>query len=362
MAHLRKGKTKSLLNASIDSALLAVEVYNKPRTTFRSETYISLMIMAWVRLFHAHFNVSMGDKYYYKKKNGHYETIDGERKAWELSTCIKKYGNLDAAQEKNLEFFIKLRNKIEHRHIDKHDIDYQIFGECQALLYNYETTLIKLFGEEYSINEALVYSLQFSHLRTPGQKKSNKAALSKNLIEIISFVEKSRKGLEDSVYDSMEYSVKLIQVPKISNTNRADTAIEFVKWDSLSTEDKEAYEKVSALIKDKKVTVQGVNVKRFKPGEVISEVNAKLNGVTITSSLHVTLYKLFEVRPSKDADDPFETKSAYCLYDETHDDYVYEQAWVDFLIHFLQTQAFTPTELRTKEKAGEKLDIKKYAI
>jgi len=33
---LRKGKTKSLLESSIDAALLAVEVYNKPRTTFRS--------------------------------------------------------------------------------------------------------------------------------------------------------------------------------------------------------------------------------------------------------------------------------------------------------------------------------------
>lgn len=362
MALLRKGKTKSLLEASIDSALLAVEVYNKPRTTFRSEAYISLMIMAWVRLFHAHFNVSIGDKYYYKKKNGRYETIDGERKAWELATCIKKYGQLDAAQEKNLEFFIKLRNKIEHRHIDKRDIDYFIFGECQAFLYNYETTLIKLFGEEYSINEALVYSLQFSHLRTSGQKKSNKAALSKDLMELMGFVDKFRNGLEDSIYDSMEYSVKLIQVPKISNTNRADAAIEFVKWDALSEEDKEAYEKVSVLIKDKKVTVQGVNVKRFKPSEVVSEVNAHLNVTAITSNLHVTLYKLFDIRPPNGVDDPFETKAAYCLYDETHGDYVYEQAWVDFLIHFMQIQAFTPAELRAKENAGDKLDINGYEI
>jgi hypothetical protein len=362
MAQLRKGKTKSLLEASIDSALLAVEIYNKPRTTFRSEAYISLMIMAWLRLFHAHLNVSIGDRYYYKNKNGRYDTVDGERKAWELSTCIKKCGNLDAAQEKNLEFFIKLRNKIEHRHINKRDIDHLIFGECQSLLYNYETTLINLFGEEYSINESLVYSLQFSHLRTSGQKKSNKSALSKDLMEVMGFVEKFRNGLEDSIYDSMEYSVKLIQVPKISNTNRADAAIEFVKWDSLSAEDKEAYEKISVLIKDKKVTVQGVNVKRFKPSEVVSEVNANINGVSITSNLHVTLYKIFEIRPINGADDPFDTKSVYCLYDETHGDYVYEQAWVDFLIHFMQTQAFTAAELRAKEKAGDKMDIKAYEI
>lgn len=33
MMKLRKGKTKSNIESSIDSALLAVEIYNKPRTT-----------------------------------------------------------------------------------------------------------------------------------------------------------------------------------------------------------------------------------------------------------------------------------------------------------------------------------------
>ena len=70
---LRKGKTKSTLEASIDSALLAVEIYNKPRTTFRTDAFIALMIMAWTRLFHAFFNSTIGDRYYYKKKNGRYE-------------------------------------------------------------------------------------------------------------------------------------------------------------------------------------------------------------------------------------------------------------------------------------------------
>ena len=52
---LRKGKTKNYLETSKDAALLAVEVYNKPRTNFRSQGYITLMVIAWTRLFHAHF-------------------------------------------------------------------------------------------------------------------------------------------------------------------------------------------------------------------------------------------------------------------------------------------------------------------
>ena len=158
---LRKGKTKTMLESSIDSALLAVEVYNKPRTSFRSEAYITLMIMAWTKLFHAYFNSTVGDKYYYKKKSGRYETVDGEKKAWDIGKCIKEYRKLNTPVERNLQFFIRLRNKIEHRHINKREIDTLIFGECQSLLYNYENLLLEIFGQSYAINQALVYSLQF---------------------------------------------------------------------------------------------------------------------------------------------------------------------------------------------------------
>jgi hypothetical protein len=37
---LRKGKTKTILESSIEAALLAVEIYNKPRISFRIEGYI----------------------------------------------------------------------------------------------------------------------------------------------------------------------------------------------------------------------------------------------------------------------------------------------------------------------------------
>ena len=134
-----------------------------------------MMIISWTRLFHAHFNHTIGNKYYYKKKSGRYKRVDGERKAWELTTCIKKYKKLSEPVKKNLQFFIKLRNKVEHRHIDTREVDAVIFGECQALLYNYENLLIELFGTQYALNEALVYSLQFSQLRTKGQIKSGKS-------------------------------------------------------------------------------------------------------------------------------------------------------------------------------------------
>ena len=163
---LRKGKTKTLLESSIDCALLAVEIYNKPRTPFRVESFITHMVMSWTRLLQANFNYNIGETFFYKEENGRYKIIDGEKKALELKTCIQKYGGLTEAVGSNLDFFIKLRNKIEHRTISKDEIGLVIFGECQYLLYNYENELIKLFRSEYAINESLAYSLQFSRLRT----------------------------------------------------------------------------------------------------------------------------------------------------------------------------------------------------
>lgn len=357
---LRKGKTKAILEASIDSALLGVEIYNKPRTNFRSEGFITLMVMAWTRLFHAYFNTEIGDKYYYKKKNGRYDTADGERKAWDLTTCIKKYGKLSKPVESNLLFFIKLRNKIEHRHIDKREIDTVIFGECQSLLFNYENKLIELFGNDYSINEALVYSLQFSQIRTKQQEKASRSVLSKDLADIVGFVEKYRNSLDENTYNSQEYSIKLIQIPKISNTNRADAAVEFVRWDELNDEDKVAYEQVAVIIKDKTVKIEGANIRRLKPSEVKDNVNEVLNRQEITQNLHTVLYKIFSIRPPNGAEDPFDTNSEFCLYDETHNDYVYQDAWVDFIVHFMQTTQFTPAQLRDMVRKGEELNVEEF--
>lgn len=360
MAKLRKGKTRTILESSIDSALLAVEVYNKPRTTFRSEAFITLMVIAWTRLFHAHFNSTIGDRYYYKRKNGRYELIDGERKSWELGTCVKKYAALSSSVEKNLQFFIKLRNKIEHRHIDKREVDVLIFGECQALLCNYETLLIELFGQRFALHEALVYSLQFSQLRTAKQNEASKSALSRDLSDLAGFVEKYRSSLSDDEYNSQEYSIKLIQIPKISNTDRSDAAIEFVRWDALSDEDKAAYEQITVIVKDKRVTLEGANVRRLKPTEVVAEINENFNAYNVTTNLHVVLYKLFKIRPKNGSDDPFETNAKYCLYDEPHGDYVYQPEWIDFVVNYLQVSGAQPAELRKKLKDGEFLDAGEF--
>ena len=352
-----------MLESSIDSALLAVEIYNKPRTPFKVENYISLMIIAWMKLFHAHFYHTQGNIFYYKKKNSkRYELIDGERKAWELKTCIRKYGLLKEPVKKNLEFFIKLRNKIEHRYFSKEDIGIDIFGECQALLYNYENVLVLMFGEEYALNENLAFSLQFSSMHAKEQYMASKKMLSRDIKEIRKFIEKYRSDLSEYIFNSREYSIRLIQIPKILNNPRKNVpAIEFVNWSNLSENDKENYGKVTALIKNKTVKVEVINPGKLRAGDVLKKVLEKTPTKRFSHYDHRYLYYIFSIRPiSKEKLDPRKTNTKYCHYDELHGDYVYQESWAEFLIKIIKEKKIKQKKWKSNFKKRKKLNIKEY--
>lgn len=80
----RVGKNlRPYLNKARDSALLAVEVYNKPAISFKSVAYVALMVIAWTSLLHAIF-LRKHQRPYHKAANGRYIKVDGDYKHWEL--------------------------------------------------------------------------------------------------------------------------------------------------------------------------------------------------------------------------------------------------------------------------------------
>lgn len=361
MIVLRQGKAKTILENSINSAFTAVETYNRPRTQFRIENYIILMIIAWTKLFHAYFQSTMGERYFYKEKNGRFKRIDGEKKAWELAECIKNYqkrkpeNKLSEPVVANLKFFIGIRNKIEHRYWDSSALDILLFGECQSLLYNYENLVVELFGDDYSINTSLAYALQFSHLRANEQLMAQRELLSRDMQDIKKYIDKYKTDLPQEVYDSQEYSIKLLQIPKISNTNRSDLAVEFVNWNSLSDEDKDNYNKVTAIIKDKIIKQNVSNANMLKPIDVRNAVKEK-TGEEISQSNHTDLWKAFSVRPNTKSDAKFDTLTKYCVYDEPHNDYLYTSEWVDFIVKLILEHGFKKDNIHNKCKGMLKIE------
>lgn len=361
MITLRQGKAKTILDNSINSAITAVETYNRPRTKFRIENYIILMVIAWTKLFHAYFQTTIGERYFYKEKNGRYKKIDGEKKAWELKECIKQYQK-NAGRDKlsdgvvaNLNFFIGIRNKIEHRYWDSSTLDILLFGECQSLLYNYENLLVELFGNDYSLNTSLAYALQFSQIRANEQLTAQRELLSKDMQDIKKYIDKYKTDLPQEVYDSQEHSIKLLQIPKISNTKRSDLAVEFVNWNTISEEDKENYNKVTAIIKDKIVKHNVSNANMLRPIDVRNAVREK-TGVEISQSNHTDLWKAFSVRPHAKSEAKFDTLTKYCIYGEPHNDYLYTSEWVDFIVKLVLEFGFNKENIHNNCKKTLKIE------
>jgi hypothetical protein len=233
-----------------ESALLAVETYNRPGTSFRSGGFIVLMCIAWTALLHAIF-FKHGTKPFYRSENhrGHFKIVDGDRKAWELSTCITQYWAGDNPPErKNLEFFVGLRNKIEHRYMPALDIG--IFGECQALLFNFEDMTGREFGEKYAVNESLSLALQFSRARSELQDRAIRTLHHSLARNIAAYVDGFRSSLSNEILGDPRFSYKVFLIPQPANhQNTADLAVEFLKFDASKPEEMERYERIVSLIK-----------------------------------------------------------------------------------------------------------------
>ena len=199
-------------------------------------------------------------------------------------------------------------------------------------------------------------------MRTMEQDIASKKMLSRDIKEIRKFIEKYRSELTEEVFNSQEYSIRLIQIPRIlNNPKKTVPAIEFVNWSTLSEEDKKNYEKVTAIIKNKTVKIEAVNPGKLKAGDVLKKVLEKTSIKKFSHYDHKCLYYLFSIRPIKEENkDPFETNTKYCHYDEAHNDYVYQNLWAEFLIKIINEERITREQWRKRFKNRQKLNIPEY--
>ena len=339
-------EVKTLVQKARDSALLAVETYNRPTANFRSGAYVLLMTVAWTSLFHAIFFRRKIKPFYRKTNPRRYVKIDGESKRWELKECLQQFHKDDNPPvRKNLEFFIGLRNKIEHCSLAQ--LDPELYGECQAMLLNFDSMLTLEFGASYAIHGGLSFMLQFSNdgprkpsaLRGKSEQRTFKA--------IKQYVDGFRSALSTEVQSALEYSFKVYLVPKIGNHASGEAvAVEWVKYDPTKPEEMKRYEKIVAMIKPKEVRV--ANLGFLKAGQVAAKVSTRL-GKRFTTYDHQLCYQHFNVRPRGGSTDPASCDTRYCQYDDLHKDYAYDPAWVDFLADKL-SNAETYAMIITKNK------------
>ncbi|MEO7412577.1 MAG: DUF3644 domain-containing protein [Opitutaceae bacterium] len=219
-----------LIHKSREAALAAVQIFNNPQITFKSEMFIVLMNIAWTYMLHAHYR-TQGIEYRYFKQTGKNRRFDrtakGAYKFWELERCLNEnpcpVGN-DAAN--NLRFLIGVRHEIEHQMTTK--IDASFSAKFQACCLNYNEHIKKFFGDDHAIDKHLSFSLQFSSITREhaGQLEAQPTLPG----HIKSFVEGFEANLTEDQFNSPKFAYRVLFVAKTANRKgQADEVIEFVK-------------------------------------------------------------------------------------------------------------------------------------
>ncbi len=317
--------TRSFIEKSHQSALLAVEIYNKPMISYRSEGFIVMMMIAWTSLFHA-ILLSDGEKIKYKEKD--------EENYLDLRKCIRKFfGKQKKEIEANLNLLIEVRDRIVHR--EDPVIDEKLFGYCQACLNNYIELLNERFGNNFQLPISLAHSIQFSKKYEPQQLEIFKRNKNEYSYKILDFIKKYEDNLyksEPNVYKSQSYCLRIYIVPKLVKEKSADASVEYINYNLDDEQVSENIGKAILLIKENRVGGD-----HFKASEVCRIIidrmkNTKGDNWKFSPSVHHSkAAKYFNIREGYKTDTPEKTKKEYCLYEPLFKSYIYTKQWIDFL-------------------------------
>ena len=252
-----------LLAKSREAALNAVQTFNNPLTTFKTETFIVLMVIAWTSLLHAYYRGNKIEYRYFQqgpKRRKFYRTESGEYKHWELKRCLRsKSCPLDGPVKSNLRFLIGLRNEIEHHR--SAGVDEELTGRYLACCLNFEQAICTLFGPEYSLGTEMAVALQFRDLSAVPEATEAQHPLPAN---VASYLQKFDDSLSAEEFQSPRYSYRLIFTRKLANTpGQADRAIEFIAPDS----------ELAQVINQQYVVLKEVERPKYLPGEITKLMN-----------------------------------------------------------------------------------------
>lgn len=254
-----------LLTKSKEAALNAVQTFNNPLTTFKTEAFIVQMIIAWTYLLHAYYRREGVDYRYSEVVNVRrrfHRTKAGAYKYWSLEDCLKyKDCPVDKPTKQNPFFLIGLRHEVEHRMCL--GLDEQMSARYLACCLNYEAALTKLFGVKQGVAKYLAVSLQFSEMLLDPSEDVTPATLP---APIAQYIQEFDAALDDDDFKSPKFAVRLIFTRKLANhRGQADSVIEFVAADS----------QIGTAINKQYVVLKDVEKPKLRAGEVVALIKGE---------------------------------------------------------------------------------------
>ena len=316
------------LNEAKRLAVKAIDEYNC--STGHYADFIGTMVRAWLYLLQAEFQRDHID-YRYKEAHGDPVLIDGEPKLWDvLKSAKERFPATNDPVRINLELFIALRNKVEHRY--EHALKAAAGGRAHALVINFEQELVAQFGVEHSLADRLRFPLFVESITAPDRKDTIKAA--RALLAAQTVLAKFDAGLDAKVLDDQRYDFRVRLVPMLGPKSDADAAFEFVKLDELTDDERKVMVAAgrSGQVVTKFKTMPVSSAGCMLPKQVVSAVQKRVS-FEFNMSFHTRLWKHFQLHPVRwVAPNGGETMSEWCIPDEPTRQYVYTPAWVDKIV------------------------------
>lgn len=331
-----------MIEASREEAQLAVRLYNDPAESRSFEGFIVHMHMAWLYLLHAEFTRDGVDFRYWRTRGRarRLERVDGEPKRWELATCVQhRWADEKNPIRANLDFFICLRNKIEHRYARHQEaLAATVAGQAQALLLNYEEELIAQFGVQASLATRLRFPVFIGSFTSEGERTLRRLR-SQLPAPFRKFIAEYDAGLDESVSTDSRYELRLRVLQELAPKDPDAMPVQFTRFDDLTEEERATVEAIGrkghVVVREQKRQVIGHGL--LKPKEaakaVQDQIPFRFNVNHFTNS-----WKNLRVRPPVGDPHPERTDERYCIYDERHKDYGYTTAYVSKLVRECQAE------------------------
>lgn len=330
----RPPRWHATLDASVDEACLAVRLYNDPAEPRCFEAFPVHMHLAWLYLIHACFSRDGVDfRYWDPTKKRRLVRIDGEPKRWELQRSVEEHWPDGGPVSANLDFFIRLRNRFEHRHATTDAaLLLAVAGHAHALLVNYEEELTAFFGPERSLATRLRFPV-FVGTFTPGGEQALRRLRKTLPKEMQKFLTDYYAGLDEATANDPRFEFRLRASLELSPRDPDATAIQFTNLADMTEEERAVVEEMGrkggVVIREQTRPVSGHGL--LLPAGIVNEVQSR---IPFWFAMHhfVGAYRRANLRPPTNDPHPERTRQDFCIYDAPSGQYRYTSAFANWLV------------------------------
>jgi len=318
-------------------ALVAIDFYNRPGDRRSISDFIVHIHLAWQNLLHAD-RMRRKAEIFYRESGGRRKfkrNPDGSKKTWDLSQCLKQEFKDNDPIRANVEFFVGLRNHVEHHFQDS--VLVATAAEAHACIINFEAELVRRFGSRETLGSELKFPV-FVQSLSPSRYEEQRNLRRGLPATVSNFITEFQVGLPEDIRSDERFAYRLLLLPMKGPKTEADLALNFVRQDDLSEEELQAL-----LGQDGSVIVAEKYREAIHGDEMLPKAAAAAVEERIPFKFSVNDFtavrKAWQIGPAKSGDkEPLPKSDGYCLYSPAFKQFVYRPKLVDRMAEAVDTE------------------------